>query len=459
MEGANAKLGKGMMKNHDNVIDSGRSCGGAKCHGTSEKTPIDPLVGTGSLSMQKRFDEWGATLHNDKVNGHFAGPFNNTTGIGTSKPNNCLVCHDPINYDPTLKYNYTSVPLTQGTFKGITCMVCHNLHDMGDWFNATFNLFGTEKAYGLYEKVLVGTRYKGTYRLVENTTELCGSCHSNDHPRLKAVGSYSEPGWPFNATSPNSPHGFPAAELFVGSWKQTSMLKFECTSCHYATMTTYENGTSMPQNERIRGHSFQVNTTILMNNSRDCYTCHKTGSALGNLSTTIENVQAEIHDKYNLSNVKVTDTLNFIKNQTGETNLSRAKIAQAYWNVKLVNSDKSWGVHDPVGTKKLLDDAVTLANAANASLGQGFVSTVPLKSGWNLKALNGKPSDTSSASVMLSVKNNITVVWSYNTSISDPSKRWELYAPTMPASLNSLKNIVPSEGYWINAINDCVWTV
>jgi formate-dependent nitrite reductase cytochrome c552 subunit len=330
---------------------------------------------------------------------------------------------------------------------------------MGNWFEETFNLFGTEKAIGLYEKIKVGSRYKGTYKPVNDSTELCGSCHSNDHPRLKAVGNYAEPGWPSNATNPNSPHGFPAAELFIGSWKQSGLLEFQCTSCHYATMTKYENGTSMPQNERIRGHSFQVNTTILMNNSRDCYTCHITGSTVGNLSTSIENVQAEIYDQYNLTNAIVTNATNYIRNQSGETNLSRAKIAQAYWNVKLVNSDKSWGVHDPVGAKKLLDDALILADAANASLGQGLVSTVPLKAGWNLKALNGTPSDTSSKSVMLSVENNITVVWGYNTSISDATKRWEIYDPDMPSSLNSLKKIVPSEGYWIYANEICTWTV
>jgi formate-dependent nitrite reductase cytochrome c552 subunit len=458
MDGANAKVGRGMMNNHDNVIDSGKSCGGAKvgCHGTSNKTIIDPLVGNGSESMQKRFDEWGATLHNDENVGHFAQ--NITTGNYSLKPNNCLVCHDPMNYNPAEKYNYTSVQLTKETFKGITCMVCHNLHDMGDWFNATFNLFGTEKAYGLYEKVLVGTRYKGTYKMVENTTELCGSCHSNDHPRLKAVGSYAEPGWPSNASNPNSPHGFPAAELFVGSWKQKGMLKFECTSCHYSTMSKDVNGTNLSQDQRIRGHSFQVNTTILMNNSRDCYTCHITGSALGNLSTSIENVQDELHDQWNVTNVTVMSALVNVKAYTGENTSSRAKIAQAYWNIKLVDSDKSWGVHNPDGTRKLLNDAVTLANEAVDSLGEA-TSSVDLVVGWNLVALNGTPSVTASKDVLSSVSSNITVVWGYNASASNPIDKWELYDPAMAAELNDLKTIVPGKGYWINAIKACKWTV
>jgi len=67
-------------------------------------------------------------------------------------------------------------------FEGITCSICHPLHDMGNWFEETFAIYGEEKAIGLYEKIKVGSRYKGTYKLVENSTELCGSCHSNDHP-------------------------------------------------------------------------------------------------------------------------------------------------------------------------------------------------------------------------------------------------------------------------------------
>jgi hypothetical protein len=253
---------------------------------------------------------------------------------------------------------------------------------MGDWFNATFNLFGTEKAYGLYEKVLVGTRYKGTYKLVENTTELCGSCHSNDHPRLKAVGSYSEPGWPFNATSPNSPHGFPAAELFVGSWKQTGippsgmstsvvlLQTFECTTCHYSTMTTYQNGTSMPQNERIRGHSFQVNTTILMNGTA-CSSCHYTGGLIGNLSTTIETIETEIHNQWNGTNASVMAALNTIKAYQGAKIWSRDNISIAYWNLRLVSSDGSWGNHNPAKARALLNEAEAKASESLAMLGQG----------------------------------------------------------------------------------------
>ncbi|MCX9083250.1 MAG: ammonia-forming cytochrome c nitrite reductase subunit c552 [Candidatus Methanoperedens sp.] len=469
MEGANAKLGKGMMKNHANEIKGGASCGGAKCHGTSELTPADPLVGNGSGSMQKRFDEWGASAHNVKEVGvggdgynHYYGIINETTGVNstTMQQPNCNKCHDPLNWNPGNDYNSTTGELNpkellNENFKGVYCTVCHPLHDMGNWFNATFNLYGQEKAYGLFTKMLDGTRYRNGYTMVESTTELCGSCHASVR-----IGR-SESGWLIGASDPNRTHGFPANDLFNGSWKQTGTLKFECTSCHYATMTRYENGTSMPQAERIRGHSFKVNATLLMNNSRDCYTCHITGSTLGNLSTSIENIQTEIHDQWNTSNQTVMDALVKVREFTGVNTTSRTKIAQAYWNIKLVSSDESWGVHNPEGTRKLLNDAVTLANEANSSLGQA-TSNVDLITGWNLVALSGTPSVNLSKEVLSSVSSNITVVWGYNASASNPIDKWELYDPVMELTapeFNDLKTIVPGKGYWIYANVACKWTV
>jgi len=450
MEGANANVGKGMMKNHDNKIDSGKSCGGTgtRCHGTSDIG--NALFGNGSRSMQKRFDEWGASLHNDKQVGGFA--FNQTTGIGKSRPNSCNVCKSPVNWNPALDTNYSNVLITTENFKGITCTICHPLHSMDNWFGLSA-IFGDSKSIALYEKVKVGTRYKGTYGMVKDSTELCGSCHSNDHPRLKAVGSYADPGWPINQSNPNSAHGFPAAELFRGSWKQTSLLEFECTSCHYATLTSV-NGTSLPQDQRVRGHSFQANVTLLQLNTA-CSSCHVTGSKLGNISTTIEDIQGPLHDKYNLTNVIVTGALNNVKAFTGENSSSRQKIAQAYWNTRLVNSDKSWGVHNPTMANQLLDEAVVLANAANASLGMVGGSSEQLYAGWNLVSLNATPASTAPVSVMSSVSSNLTVVWGLNAS----TQTWLLYDPARPAELNTLTQMVQGESYEIRVANDCVWTV
>src|SRR5665648_560934 len=81
-------------------------------------------------------------------------------------------------------------------------------------------------------------------------------------------------------------------------------------------------------------------------------------------------------------------------------------------------------------------------------------SSVPLTVGWNLVALTGTPANTSTASVMSSVTDNITVVWGYNKSAL---QAWEIYDPAMPSELNSIKNMVLGRGYWIYAKVDVEW--
>jgi len=282
--------------------------------------------------------------------------------------------------------------------------------------------------------------------MVESTTELCGSCHASVR-----VGDVM--GWPEGASKPKSAHGFPAADIFVGSWKQTGMLNFECTTCHMAILKKDENGINLPYDETIRGHSFKINTTILQNNA-NCNSCHIDGSALGNISATIEDVQARTEVKYDVADAAVAAALAEVQAYEGEKSLSMDKMAQAYWNFRLIRSDESMGVHNPAKTEELLDDAIELSAEAVDSLGIASdpVSTVSLKTGWNLVSLKGTPSVTSAASVMNSVKGDISVVWSYNDGV------WELYDPAMPAVLNSLKTMVPGKGYWIFATVDAEWT-
>jgi len=364
MGGSNRTVGKDMMKNHNNDPLLASSCNG--CH----------------KSNPALINEWKASAHNDKVVGlsgganHFYGTLNNTTGVANSQPNSCLKCKDPINWNPSIPDSETTKLNLTDSFKGITCSVCHNMHDMGDWLAKTKAMFGVSKPYAWYNKdaIVAATdattglqsRYKANYSIMGSTIELCGNCHSNI--RYGNTG----PGWASDtATTPISPHGFPAKDMFVGSWKESSILmKFECTDCHFAKMTRDANGTSLPADQRIVGHSFKVNTTILMNGTA-CSSCHVTGSKLGNLSSTIETIQTETQNKWNSTNATVRSVLAAVNAYTGEKNLSRTKIAQAYWNMRLVSSDESWGVHNPIKINQLLDDATALAIEANASISGG----------------------------------------------------------------------------------------
>ena len=454
--------GAGGGKNHSlNTEDVTKSCSrGTECHVTSTQN-----LSLSNDSIVPVEAEWAASLHNDKDNGFYKNDsyFANQTGfvvsstglLGPGRNNSdCMKCHSPFEWNPASNISNVS------DFKGITCAVCHNIHDMGESINRTGKVYSWFNRDAIYD----GSRYIRNYTAMANTTELCGNCHSNDNPRIYKAG----PGW--NGTDatntsatvyPISSHGWPAKDLFIGSFKQKeSGLNFECIDCHMYINKTNATGGIANDTEKITGHSFKVNETRLQNTTR-CNGCHDgqdhNGITYDTIPDWITRVQNNTETKWNSTNSIVMGALTRYKEFSGVKNLSADKIARAYWNLRLVNSDESWGVHNPDKAITLLDEAVAFADASNASLGHALVSTVNLTAGWNLKALENASSDTSPVSVMSSVSSNITVVWGYNT--SNPADPWELYDPAMPASLNDLTAIVSGEGYWIYALRDCVWTV
>ena len=190
---------------------------GTNCHVTSAE---NLNLSNGSIVPVQT--EWAASLHND------AGKSFNGTEEDTNS--SCSKCHSPFNWDPLNESNIVAA----ADYKGITCAVCHNIHDMGDSIN---NSVGN-KSYSWYNKDAVVaatnettgaiTRYKANYTMMANTTELCGNCHSNIRVGRDA------PGWTgTDATNgsknPIRPHGWPAKDIFVGSMKQSDpTLKFEC---------------------------------------------------------------------------------------------------------------------------------------------------------------------------------------------------------------------------------------
>jgi hypothetical protein len=429
------------LKTHNLSFDNGNdlkySCN--LCHKADTNKSIDPQI-----------DEWNASVHNDKVVGlgtdgynHYYGKFNQTTGVASSRENSCNKCHSPMDWNPGIAESVTTkVPLT-ANFKGIICNVCHNIHDMDNWIN------NTGRVYAWYNRDAIkisSTVYQSSYTNVTDTTELCGNCHSN--VRYGNTG----PGWASaTATTPIKPHGFPAKDLFMGSPKQSGQ-GFECIDCHMYKNTSYGNDTRN-DSLKIAGHSFAVNETALQTSCGT--TCHD-GTNFKTIPDRIEEIRTKTQDKWNVTNISVMAALDRWNKSTDVKSLSADKISVAYWNLKLVESDESWGVHNPELAISLLDEAATLANASNDSLGRALTSNVNLFEGWNLVALNGTPANTTPDYVMASVKDNITVVWHYNAS---SITKWELYDPAMPSSLNSLTRMVSGEGYWIYAKIDDVWTV
>jgi formate-dependent nitrite reductase cytochrome c552 subunit len=442
MAGTNATVGKDMMKNHANDPLTPNSCGGTtKCHTTSAQN-----LSASSHSVIPNINEWKASAHNDmevgvnkNPNSSYYRSINGTTGIVTtaSRMNSCDKCHSPFNWNPLTDFNSNgtqntaTVKLTPDNFKGIICAVCHNFHDMGDWLKKTNATFGESKAYAWYNKDAVVaatnattgaiTRYKANYTMMPNTIELCGNCHSNIR-----IGNEG-PGWNGSGGNPTGVHGFPAKDIFVGSVKQKMLnpatnATFECIDCHMATMIKDSNGSVLPDSQKVKGHSFKVNATILM--GTNCSNCHKTGNPFpySDLSTTIEKIQAETRDKWNATNITVQSALAQVKAHSGEKNVSRDLIAKAYWNLRLVSSDESWGVHNPDKTNELLDNATALSNEALTKLGQGG-RTITVSPSTATLAINGTQIFNATAMDQNGTPmSGIIIVWaSNNTSVGDVS--------------------------------------
>jgi len=122
--------------------------------------------------------------------------------------------------------------------------------------------------------------------------------------------------------------------------------------------------------EKITGHSFKVNETGLQNTSCGT-TCHN-GTTFPTIPSKDEEIQTEIKDQWNSTNASVMGSFYYVNSSGQVKDLSLNKLSQAYWNLRLVQNDESWGVHNPELAKSLLDDAVTLANVANTSLGRDW---------------------------------------------------------------------------------------
>ncbi|MDO8726756.1 MAG: ammonia-forming cytochrome c nitrite reductase subunit c552 [Candidatus Methanoperedens sp.] len=433
---------------------------GTNCHVTSTQNRS-----LSNITLVPVISEWEGTAHNDKdvsvpnstgvrnPNSSFYRSINGTTGVVTikSRANSCLKCHSPMDWNPATAESVTTQVQLTSDFKGIVCAVCHNIHDMGD---SITNSVG--KKYSWYNRDAIPvyntagtsiTRYKANYTLMANTTELCGNCHSNIR--------YGRTGPGYSTTTsvtPLAPHGFPAKDVFAGSWKQSSSLNFECIDCHMYINKTNATGAILNDSEKTMGHSFAVNETGLQNES-SCNGCHD-GTWFDNITTVIEDIQNNTQNKWNTTNTTVMNALSYINASSGEKNLSRNMIAQAYWKLLMVSSDESWGVHNPTGTDDLLDEAVALANSANESLGRGN-TTAQLYAGWNLVSLNETPANTTPIAVMSSVSSNLTVVWGLNAS----TQTWLLYDPAGPVGLNTLTRMVKGEIFEIKVAGNCTWVV
>jgi len=84
-------------------------------------------------------------------------------------------------------------------------------------------------------------------------------------------------------------------------------------------------------------------------------------------------------------------------------------------------------------------------HTTEVTLKVGIAQSIPLVSGWNLISLQVEPFDTSVENVFSSIWENVSAVWTYNTS----ENHWYRYVKEGPPMFNDLTEIHARKGYWI----------
>ncbi|NJD75558.1 MAG: ammonia-forming cytochrome c nitrite reductase subunit c552 [Candidatus Methanoperedens sp.] len=385
----------GVQKNHSfNVMDErnfpSRTCSrGNQCHVTSDQN-----LNESAHSVVPQVREWKESGHN-----------NSAFGIDHNR-SSCARCHSPINWNPL---NSTEI-IAPEDYKGVTCAICHNIHDMGDWLKKT------GKPYAWYNRDAYNrtTHFRANYTMMATTTELCTNCHQN-RPE------YSVPGW--GSRGPHGavvPHVSTQKEMFNGSFKDSSM-KFECANCHMYNKTTDPANTTepvLPDSQKVTGHTFRMNVSGLQGETA-CSGCH-TGEM--NLSGLIDKIQAETKTKWNATNATVENAWATYNAFTGEKNSSGNMLAEAYFKLYEVSNDGSWGIHNPAKARELLNDSSRLANEAVLALGPAGAARPNITS-FDPSSLTVTDNIGASRTFSITANQTVNVTWYINgTIVQDTDK-------------------------------------
>ena len=81
-------------------------------------------------------------------------------------------------------------------------------------------------------------------------------------------------------------------------------------------------------------------------------------------------------------------------------------------------------------------------------------STIQLKAGWNLIGYNSQ-SPISISDYLSIVADTCNAIWTYDSGAG----QWLRYDADAPSFLNSLNDLKPGSGYWVDVSSDCVWNI
>lgn len=79
--------------------------------------------------------------------------------------------------------------------------------------------------------------------------------------------------------------------------------------------------------------------------------------------------------------------------------------------------------------------------------------TIPLRAGWNLISLSLRPTSTNPSELFASIADNLEVVYTWE--VAPAGGTWKRYAPSAPSYANTLTQIDPTKGLWLQVKRDC----
>jgi nitrate/TMAO reductase-like tetraheme cytochrome c subunit len=273
-------------------------------------------------------EEWKSSAHQYAVTA--------TAGRGI----NCAKCHDGVGFAEQLEY--ATVDFLPEHQTGIDCQACHTG-------------FGKERIdTGLAQLPFMNEPFKG------GTGAMCASCHnSNSNPDLlfaqSEVGElsrYSYPHYGMNAALLTGQGGMeiPGAEYIVSIAHST--IEDSCVTCH---MPETENG--------YKSHTFKADLKYF---DQTCGSCHVDQT----LKTfNIGGLQDEIKAQLAKLETAILDATGAVKIEAGGGAFSyydadgnqitdiphEAYVATYNW--RLVAVDGSFGVHNPLYAKSLIQES------------------------------------------------------------------------------------------------------
>jgi predicted CXXCH cytochrome family protein len=281
-----------------------------KCHGPDTMSlPVEQRINYSSSlcgECHTQYGDWQHSAHNESL-----------TDLRASEhaADYCIRCHstqsfvDYYNFSSNVEDVIGKINLTNPELDPITCQLCHNPHS---------------------------NQYEYQLRF-ENSTELCGQCHTGSH--------------------------HPQYETFTESPHEKAGL--ECASCHGQGTRLFHGA-----EESWFNHTFWIYNTFYPFNQTDpvvCSLCHTRSWATSQLGV-IQGLTTNLITNVTQAVDNAKTSIN-IANQTSGVNqtqidLATSMVETAETYISSVENDRSEGFHNPEQTFATLSEAAHLANKA-----------------------------------------------------------------------------------------------